>query len=117
MNPSDPLKLVAQVLDLPLLDKDGNYAGIVDDIELTGGAGKEARIAALLVGPGAYQGRLPAWAMWLVRKIAGDRITRVPIGKVASIDSAVHLKVSADSLKLHESENEARGWIPRVGAM
>ena len=117
MNPSDPLKLVAQVLDLPLLDKDGNYAGIVDDIELTGGAGKEARIAALLVGPGAYQGRLPAWAMWLVRKIAGDRITRIPIGEVASIDSAVHLKGSADSLKLHESENEARAWIPRVGAM
>jgi len=117
MNPSDPLKLVAQLLDLPLLDKDGNYAGIVDDVELTGGAGKTSRIAALLVGPGAYQGRLPVWAMWVVRKIAGDRITRVPMEKVASINSAVHLKVTADSLKLHQSENKARAWIPRMGAM
>lgn len=117
MNPSDPIKLVAQLLDLPLLDKDGNYAGIVDDIELTGAPGKEARLAALLVGPGAYEGRMPGWAMWLVRKIAGDRITRVPIDKVASINSAVHLKVRADSLELHQSENQARAWIPRMGAM
>jgi sporulation protein YlmC with PRC-barrel domain len=117
MNPTDPLKLVSQLLDLPIIDKHGNYSGIVDDVELTVSAGKEARLAALLVGPGAYQGRMPAWAMWLVRKIAGDRITRVPIGQVDSIDSAVHLKTTAESLGLHQSENAARAWIPRRGAM
>ena len=117
MNPSDSLKLVSQLLDLPLIDIDGNYCGIVDDIELKGSAGKETRLAALLVGPGAYQGRMPGWAMWLVRKIAGDRITRVPIQQVASIASAVKLKSSAEKLGLHKSEDAARAWIPRVGAM
>ena len=117
MSPDDPIKLVSQVLDLPLLDVGGNYCGIVDDIELTGSAGKETRLAALLVGPGAYEGRLPAWAMWLVRKLAGDRITRVPIGQVASINSAVKLKVSADSLGLHKSENAVRAVVPHVGVM
>jgi sporulation protein YlmC with PRC-barrel domain len=117
VNPSDPLKVVSQLLDLPLIDSDGNYSGVVDDVEFTGSAGKETKLAALLVGPGAYAGRMPNWAMWLVRKVAGDRITRVPIEKVASIDSAVHLKVKAERLGLHKSESAARQWIPRVGAM
>jgi sporulation protein YlmC with PRC-barrel domain len=117
MKPSDPIKIVSQLLDLPLIDSQGNYCGVVDDVELDGSAGKETRLAALLIGPGAYQGRMPRWAMWLVRKVAGDRITRVPIGQVASINSAVHLKVKAERLGLHKSETEARQWIPRVGAM
>jgi sporulation protein YlmC with PRC-barrel domain len=117
MNPSDPLKIVSQLLDLPLIDSDGNYSGVVDDVEFSGSAGKETKLAALLVGPGAYAGRMPAWAMWLVRKVAGDRITRVPIGQVASINSAVHLKVKAERLGLHKSENAVRPWIPHAGAM
>jgi sporulation protein YlmC with PRC-barrel domain len=117
MKPSASLKLVSQLLDLPLRDKDGNYCGIVDDIELSGTAGKEARITALLVGPGAYEGRMPRWAMWLVRRIAGDRITRVPMAQVDSIKTAVHLKASAGTLGLHRSEDLVRAYIPRVGAM
>jgi sporulation protein YlmC with PRC-barrel domain len=117
MNPSDPLKIVSQLLDLPLIDSDGNYSGVVDDVEFSGSGGKETKLAALLVGPGAYAARIPSWAMWLVRKVAGDRITRVPMEQVASINSAVHLKVKAERLGLHKSENEARQWIPRVGAM
>lgn len=117
MNPSDPIKIVSQLLDLPIIDVDGNYCGIVDDIELKGRTGKATRLAALLVGPGAYEGRMPGWAMWLVRKVAGDRVTRVPIGQVASIDSAVHLKATAGRLGLHKSEGAARRWIPRAGAM
>jgi sporulation protein YlmC with PRC-barrel domain len=117
MNPSDPLKVVSQLLDLPLIDCNGNYCGVVDDVEFTGSAGKPTRLAALLVGPGAYEGRMPGWAMWLVRKIAGDRITRVPIAKVESINSAVHLKVAAETLDLHRVENRVRAYIPRVGAL
>ena len=37
------LKLVSQLLDLPIIDKDERYCGIVDDVELTGGPGKETR--------------------------------------------------------------------------
>jgi sporulation protein YlmC with PRC-barrel domain len=117
VKPTDPIKLVSQLLDLPIIDSEGNYSGIVDDVEFSGPAGKEARIAALLVGPGAYRGRMPPWAMWLVRKVAGDRITRVPMAEIASIDSAVHLKRGADKLGLHSAEDKARAWIPRAGAM
>ena len=117
MTPSGPLKVVSQLLDLPLIDCNGNYCGIVDDVAFTGGAGKDARLDALVVGPGAYRGRMPRWAMWFVRKIAGDRITRVPVTKVKSIDSAVQLTAAAEKLGLHAVEDRVREHIPHVGAM
>jgi len=116
MKPSGRLKLVSQLLDLPLVDSSGNYCGIVDDIELDGSAGKTTRLSALLVGPGAYAGRMPGWAMRLVRMVAGDRITRVPIAKVESIKGFVQLKASARDLGLDRTEDRLRAWIPRSGA-
>lgn len=117
MKPSDRIKLVAELLDLPIQDKEGRYCGIVDDVELTGSAGKEMKLAALLVGPGAYEGRLPSWCYWLVRKIAGDRIVRIDMSKVEQIRSVVQLNCHADQAKLHAVENRVRAWIPKKGAL
>jgi sporulation protein YlmC with PRC-barrel domain len=117
MTPGSPIKLVSELLDLPLLDADGKYCGIVDDVELTGRAGGDLQLNALLVGPGAYSGRLPGWAMWLVKKLAGDRVTRVPLEKVRTMTSAVHLKCAGRDLGLHKSETEAGKWLPHRGAL
>jgi hypothetical protein len=117
MKPGDPIKLVSQLIDLPLVDKDERWCGVVDDIEFTGGPGKEAKVKALLAGPGAYQGRLPRWAFWLVRKVAGDRVARIPLDKVDTIGTAVKLKCAAEDVKLHVIEDKVRGWIPRRGAL
>ena len=117
MKVTDPLKLVAQLIDLPIVDKDGRWCGIVDDIELDGSAGRPTRLKALLVGPGAYESRLPGWAYWLVRMIAGDRIVRVPMAKIDSITSAVKLNCRAETVHLSATENRVRGWIPHAGAM
>jgi sporulation protein YlmC with PRC-barrel domain len=117
MRPDDPIKLVSELLDLPLYDIEGKYCGIVDDIELTGGPGKDLKLKALLVGPGAYRGRLPRWAMSLVKAIAGDRLTRVPMDKINSIGASVHLECSGWQLGLHKSELRAAKWIPHGGAL
>ena len=117
MNLSDPVKLVSQLVDLPIIDKDERWCGIVDDIELEGSAGKAMRVKALLVGPGAYEGRMPAWLYWIVGKIGGTRMVRVPADKIVEIGSVVKLKCRAEELKLHEVEDKVRAWIPRVGAM
>jgi sporulation protein YlmC with PRC-barrel domain len=117
MNPDSPIKLVSELLDLPLFDMEGNYCGVVDDVELKGGPGRELELTALLVGPGAYRARLPGWGMWLVKKIAGDRVTRVPTDKVRSIGSAVHLECPGRDLGLHKSETAAGKWLPRWGAL
>jgi sporulation protein YlmC with PRC-barrel domain len=112
-----PLKLVSQLLDLPLIDKEGRWCGVVDDVEFEGTPGKETRIGALLAGPGAYRGRLPRWMFWLVRKIAGDRVARVPFDQVDNIASAVHLNCRAEDVRLHAAEDRVRAWIPRREAL
>ena len=117
MKPDSPIKLVSELLDLPLLDVDGQYCGVVDDVDLAGEAGKPLRLKALLVGPGAYSGRLPSWARWFVTKIAGERITRVPLDKVRNIHTVVHLDCRAGELGLDKSERAAGRWIPQKGAL
>ena len=117
MSPDSPIKLVSELLDLPLYDTEGKYCGIVDDVEFTGEAGKSLKLKALLVGPGAYQGRLPRWAMWIVRKIAGERMTRVPMAKVRAIKAAVYLDGPGDEFGLHRNDNALGKRIPRWGAM
>lgn len=117
MDPFGHIKIVSQLLDIPIVDKEERSCGIVDDIELSGSPGKEMRVAALLVGPGAYKGRMPDWLYWLVRKVAGDRIVRVPADQVSEIVSVVKLKSRGEELGLHESEDKAAQWIPRWGAL
>ena len=116
MKPDGAIKLVSQLLDLPLCDSEGCYCGVVDDIEFAGAKGKE-QVKALLVGPGAYRGRMPGWMMWMVAKVAGDRMVRVPIGKIKTIGPAVILDCPANELGLSRSERAAEKWIPHGGAM
>ncbi len=117
MKPDAPIKLVSQLLDLPLIDKDGRWCGVVDDVEFQGSAGKQTRIKSLLVGPGAYEARMPVWMFALVRLIAGDRITRVPVERIDQIASAVHLNCTAEELKLHIVEDRVGQKIPHWGAL
>jgi sporulation protein YlmC with PRC-barrel domain len=117
MTPDSPIKLVSELLDLSLVDSEGLYCGIVDDVELTGGPGKELKLKALLVGPGAYAGRLPRWAARLVKTVAGDRLVRIPMGEIRTITSVVHLECPGRDLGLHKSETRAGRWIPQKGAM
>ena len=117
MSPFDRLKIVSELLDLQIVDKDERSCGVVDDVELSGAPGKETRVEALLVGPGAYEGRMPGWMYWLVRKIAGDRIIRVPADQVIEIGSVVKLKSKGEKLGLHQVEDKVATWIPRKGAL
>ena len=117
MKVRDPIKLVSQLLDLPIIDKDERWCGIVDDVELAGNAGGQVKIEALLVGPGAYEGRMPKWLFALVGKIAGHRITRVPASDIADIGATVKLRRKAEELNLHRVEDKVRAWIPWMGAM
>lgn len=117
MKPDAPIKLVSQLLDLPIVDCEGTWCGIVDDIEFSGSAGKEASIKALLVGPGAYEGRMPRWLFAIARAILGDAVVRVPIAEVETIRTAVKLKRRAADLGLARGDDKVRPWILRWGAL
>lgn len=117
MKPSGRINLIGGLLDLPILDKDGLFCGVVDDIELDGDAGKPPAVKNLLVGPGAYRGRLPGWAFRFVTLLAGKRVTRVPWEAIDHIDSSVTLTRDAAALGLGKSEARARAFIPKRGAL
>jgi len=106
------LKIVSQLLDLPIIDKDERSCGIVDDVELEGRPGKEMKVAALLVGPGAYDGRMPAWLLWLTRQIAGDRMARVPADATAYAHRSKPMLVNVAAFYQGEADRETRRtWV------
>ena len=55
--------------------------------------------------------------MWVVDKVAGDRVTRVAMDKVRTITDSVHLNCGGGELGLRKSENAAGKWIPHRGAL
>lgn len=114
MKASGRVQLVAQLRDLQIVDREGAICGIVDDIELSGKPGEALRIKALLVGPGAYAGRLPRWAMALVRLVAGNGCVPVAWEQVERITSVVRLRCKASEAGLARGEGRARRWLPDI---
>ena len=102
-----------QVLDRQLLDKNGRRCGNVDDLAIEGGAGEEAEVVAILVGPGywpqraGFLGRMAAW-------IGGGRRVRVDWKDVEKIDSAVELKREATELGLGRGDDRLRPYLEKI---
>lgn len=117
MKRSGRINLIGGLLDLPIIDNQGRFCGIVDDIEMDRKGDAPPMVKYLLAGPGAYRGRLPNWAFRLVTLLAGTRVTRVPWEAIDHIDSSVTLNVDAAALGLDRSEARARAFIPKWGAM
>jgi sporulation protein YlmC with PRC-barrel domain len=72
------LELGLEVLDHQVLDDQGNLVGKVDDIELEGVAGGEAVVTTILMGTGAWLGRLPRWSRPAARLVLPRAPRRVP---------------------------------------
>jgi sporulation protein YlmC with PRC-barrel domain len=114
MRRDDPLKLLSEVRDLQIVDRDGRNCGICDDVELDGGPGEALKVAALLVGPGAYGHRLPNWLSRGIVKLAGHRVTRVPWSAVDKISGRIYLAVLAETLGLRKTEDRLQTLFKRI---
>lgn len=112
MKPLGSLHLAADVRDLQIVDSDGHCCGIVDDLEFEGRPGGKLRLKAILVGPGAWRGRLPAWLAWAIAGLAGKRIVRIPWQEIETIGSVVKLKRTGRALGLDAPERRAAAWLP-----
>ena len=109
-----PLKLLSEVRDLQIVDCDGRNCGICDDIELEGGPGEALRVAALLVGPGAYERRLPKWAARITNRIAGRALVHVPWDNIEKISGRIFLSVTGEAAGLRRTENRLTRMLKRV---
>lgn len=109
---ADGLDLFRDVLDHELLDADDVSCGMVDDIEFELGP-DGLRVAALLVGVGAWSPRLPALLHWLADKAFGRAVVRVPWDKVVGVDEVVRLGASAGALGLGGADRKVNAWLRR----
>ena len=107
----DALHLVRDVVDHEIVDVHQLPCGVVDDVELEFVAGRGFRVVALLVGPGAWQRRLPQWMAKVAEWIAGREEVRVPWSEVAFIGERVALRKTAMELGLGAAD---RKWGARV---
>ena len=91
MKARDDAHAARDLLDHEIVDADGNACGMVDGLEIEG-AGAEARVVALLVGPGAWLPRLPVLPRVVARWLFGERVVRIPIEAVSEVSEVVRLK-------------------------
>jgi hypothetical protein len=106
------LDALRDLLDHELQDVDGVSCGMVDDLEIRhGDDGLE--ILALLVGPGAWQPRLPALPRLIARRVLGHRRVRVPIAEVATIAEVITLRSRATELGLGIADRRVGGRLAR----
>lgn len=111
------LKLLSEVRDLQIVDRDGRYCGVCDDLELDRAPGGALTVHTLLVGPGVMARRLPGWAAYFLRRIAGKRVTRIPWDDVETINSRIILKTGADIYNLHAIDHRLARWLVRIPAL
>jgi sporulation protein YlmC with PRC-barrel domain len=91
---SRPIDLGLGLLDHQIVDCDGRRCGKVDDLEVEGIRDGKPVVAELLVGR--------------------RRKVHVPWDVVAKVDSAVHLKVRAEELRLGRGDDHLRPWFARL---
>jgi len=115
MRPS--LKLVGEVRDLQIVDRQDQNCGICDDIEFEGGPGGALVMKALLVGPAAMEPRLPRWLAKIIGRFLSRRPTRIPWEDIESITSRIVLKTTADAYKLHDTDRKLARYLAKIPAI
>jgi hypothetical protein len=114
MKPDDPLKLVGEVRDLQIVDSEGINCGKADDIEFAGSAGRALVVKAILVGPGAYERRLPRWAYMAVKALFGHHFVRLPWREVTRITGHITLNKPGSSYGLLRTEHRFQTFMTKI---
>ena len=93
--PRIQVDLGLRLLDDQLLDVDEHRCGRVDDIQLKGTPGSRTEVSALLVGPGAWSGRLRRPFAYPIDGLGPDYMHCIPWSAVTRVGTSVGLSRSA----------------------
>jgi sporulation protein YlmC with PRC-barrel domain len=105
------LDLGLRLLDDQLLDSNEHRCGRVDDIQLRGAAGSRTEVSALLVGSGAWRGRLRRPFAYAIDGIAPDHMICVPWSEVTRVGTSVRLSQPAKELGLETKDGRNVQWV------
>jgi len=100
-----------RLLDDQLFDSEEHRCGRVDDVQLKGAPGLPTEVSALLVGPGAWTGRLRKPFAYLVEGLAPDYMHYVPWNDVVRVGTSVRLSRPAQELGLETSDGRSVQWV------
>jgi sporulation protein YlmC with PRC-barrel domain len=107
----DEVDLGLRLLDDQLIDAEGRRCGRVDDVELQGGPGAQARVAALLTGAGAWRWRVPRTLTRAFGAFTPPFVHRIPWDAVDDVATTVKLARSAAALGLGTEDGRAVHWV------
>ena len=105
------MDLGLRLLDDQLLDAEERRCGRVDDIQLKGAPGSRTEVSALLVGPGAWAGRLRRPFAYLVEGLGPDYMHVIPWDEVTWVGTSVGLSGSAADLGLWTADGRNVQWV------
>jgi sporulation protein YlmC with PRC-barrel domain len=100
-----------RLLDDQLFDADDHRCGRVDDIQLNGGPGRRTEVSALLVGPGAWRGRLRRPFDHAVDAFDPGYMHCIPWSEVTRVGTSVGLSRPAHELGLETAEGRDVQWV------
>jgi hypothetical protein len=104
------------LLDRQLVDSDDRRCGKVDDMEIEGGPGEEAKVVAIVSGPDALrQGKHGPMGWLLARLFAGkDDTALVHLDTIDEIGPRIKLRLPAAELGLSVGEERVAQFIRRI---
>jgi hypothetical protein len=110
----DLIDLGLMVLDRQLLDSGGRRCGKVDDLEIEGEPGQEAKVSAIVTGPAAWSSGSHGPLGWLAARIGHADVVRIGLDKVESGGAVIELRSTAKELGLGRGDDRARRWLAGV---
>jgi sporulation protein YlmC with PRC-barrel domain len=114
------MDLVRDVLDKPVIDRNGREMGRVDGMVLEQEPGQPVRLAAVLIGPAALGDRLHPALGRLVRRIERwfgvdqDRPARIGVADIDHVGTKVRVRLSIGDTAVAAVERRIRALLLRV---
>lgn len=105
------VSLGLRLLDDQLFDAKEHRCGRVDDVQFKGSPGAKTEVAALLVGAGAWGGRLRRPFSYLVDGLGPNYMHVISWDEVTAIGTAVSLAHTADELGLAGNDGRNVQWV------
>jgi sporulation protein YlmC with PRC-barrel domain len=100
-----------RLLDDQLFDSDEHRCGRVDDIQLEGAPGARTEVSALLVGPGAWSGRVRKPFAYPVEGLGPNYMHYIPWSEVVRVGTSVALSQPAKDLGLETRDGRNVQWV------